>query len=516
MDSSECMLEETLNAEAGGSGQALFRLLAASNLSVGFALLNAHGVFIAWNPGAVRMEGFAEAELLGRPYSAIFTEAEIEYGEPERRLSLARDSGPFEEEGWRTRKDGSRYWAMVTITVLQRAGQASMGYLQITRDLSERRAQIATLRTSYDQLSSMMDATSDGVLQISHDWRILYGNKRAEELITDFEIGAPFWDSFPSIIGTPIADNLIRCMEERVTVIYENHFVPTNLWFRARAYPTQEGIGLFFTDITTEKTMQNKLALEQILREKRIAALSQMAGGLAHEINNPLAIIHARASDLLMSAEGDGVLPAATVREACGSIVETSDRATRVLRALQGFAREAANDPMLPVSTEEILHRCIDLLEPRFLRHGVEFCVDLEPHLPPVVCRETQIRQIVTNLLNNALDAIEQADSAVRWVSLEASQQQGQLCIQVMDSGPGIEDQFRAHLMDPFFTAKQRGLGLGVGLSLSRTIAQEHGGSLTLVEGARKTCFRLILPLDPGLLPAFVAGNSDQVSEVVL
>ena len=87
-------------------------------------------------------------------------------------------------------------------------------------------------------------------------------------------------------------------------MVYENHFAPTNLWFRARAYPTQEGIGLFFTDITTEKTMQNKLALEQILREKRIAALSQMAGGLAHEINNPLAIIHARASDLLALGHG--------------------------------------------------------------------------------------------------------------------------------------------------------------------------------------------------------------------
>ena len=516
MDSSELLpLDGMLCAEPGVTGEALFRLLAESNLSVGFALLNARGEFAAWNPGAARIEGYTEAEVLGRSFSTIFTEAEVQQCEPERRLHLARTSGPFEEECWRTRKDGSRFWAMVTITVLRRPGEELRGYLQITRDLSERRAEMATLRTSYDQLSSMMNATSDGVLQLGYDWTILYGNQRAQELITDFEIGNPFWESFPSIVGTPIEDNLRRCMEERFTVVYENHFAPTNLWFRARAYPTQEGIGLFFTDITTEKTMQNKLALEQILREKRIAALSRMAGGLAHEINNPLAIIHARASDLLAAAIGDEPVSAETIREVCESVVQASDRATRVLRALQGFAREASNDPMLPAPTHEILHRCIDLLESRFLRHGVEFFIDLEPDLPRLICRETQIRQIVVNLLNNALDAIEQANSATRWVALDAKRQDDQLWIQVRDSGPGIEDQFRAHLMDPFFTAKQRGLGMGVGLSLSRTIAQEHGGNLVLAEGTGETCFRLILPLVP-VLPGLALEHREPVSEVGL
>ena len=169
---------------------------------------------------------------------------------------------------------------------------------------------------------------------------------------------------------------------------------------------------------------------------------------------------------------------------------------------------------MLPASAEEILHRCIDLLEARFLRHRVEFSVELEPGLPPLVCRETQIRQIVVNLLNNALDAIDQANSEVRRVSLEAKQQQDQLWIQVMDSGPGIEDQFRAHLMEPFFAANQRGLGIGVGLSLSRTIAQEHGGNLILAEGTRETCFRLVLPLNPERHKEFGAPHAERMSEV--
>jgi signal transduction histidine kinase len=114
---------------------------------------------------------------------------------------------------------------------------------------------------------------------------------------------------------------------------------------------------------------------------------------------------------------------------------------------------------------------------------------------PLFLCREVQIGQIITNLLNNAFDSIVQSYSAERWVSLGAEYSNREIHIDVTDSGPGVEDHFKAHLMEPFFATKELGLGMGVGLSPSRAAAQDHAGSLTLRPDTEHTCFRLILPI---------------------
>jgi signal transduction histidine kinase len=339
-----------------------------------------------------------------------------------------------------------------------------------------------------------MNSCSDGILQMSHDWTILYANSKAVERLSKFEVGSNFWESFPALLGTSIEQNLRKSMAERVLVVYENYYAPDDLWFRAQASPTEEGISLFFTDVTTERSLQNQLSLEQIMREKRIEALTHMAGGLAHEINNPLAIIHASASDLRIAVTSDAPLAREEVGTVCGSIVHASNRAIRVLRALQGFAREAGNDPMQLTQIKEVLERSVQMLEDRFERHRVELRTGIVPELPMVLCRETQILQIVTNLLNNSLDAVQQS-KAERWVWLSADTSSDGVEIKVADSGPRSEDQSRPALMDPFFTAKSSGPWMGVGLSLSRTIAQEHGGSLMLEDAGGDTTFRLTLPL---------------------
>jgi C4-dicarboxylate-specific signal transduction histidine kinase len=106
----------------------------------------------------------------------------------------------------------------------------------------------------------------------------------------------------------------------------------------------------------------------------------------------------------------------------------------------------------------------------------------------------------LTNLLDNAFDAITQANSLVRRVSVTATRFDNEVRIDVSDSGPGIEDYFRPHLMEPFFSTKELGLGMGVGLSLSRAIAQNHGGTLSLVDRAQDTRFRLVLSIPVGSL----------------
>ena len=362
----------------------------------------------------------------------------------------------------------------------------------------ERQKAAEEVAYAYSQLSAALEYTSDMVMTIGKDWSLLYGNRKTVEALPDFGVGKIYWACFPDTIGTITEESLRKAMDERVPTRYEIFYPPYERWFRVHVFPTDEGISCFFSDVTEDHKIREQLDLEQILREKRIEALSHMAGGLAHEISNPLAIIHAKASDLKEAAALDPALSGASVVEVCTSIVTTSDRALGILRGLRGFAREASNDPMEWTAMETIVEQCLELQESRYERHGVELRVKVEAELPLLLCREVQIGQIVTNLLNNAFDAIEMAGSMERWVELSVVARDGAIWLEVSDSGPGIEEQFKAHLMEPFFTTKGATKGMGVGLSLSRAIAEDHGGSLSLVETCERTCFRLVLPAGAG------------------
>jgi len=260
--------------------------------------------------------------------------------------------------------------------------------------------------------------------------------------------------------------------------------------------PVDEEAALGLQRTMSDKHLRKQLLSEQMLREKRIEALSHMAGGLAHEINNPLAIIHGTASNLQVLANGDTSIPASEVRRASSTIIDTSDRAMKILNGLRGFAREAANDPMEWASIYDIAEQTFEMQQDRFATHHIKMVLILEPEIPLLLCRDVQIGQILTNLVNNAFDAITQHNCEERWMALEAGIRSGQLQVEVTDSGPGIDDEARANLMQPFFTTKTRGLGMGIGLSLSRAIAQDHGGSLALIDGAEHTAFRLTLPIE--------------------
>lgn len=277
-------------------------------------------------------------------------------------------------------------------------------------------------------------------------------------------------------------------------------------------HPVDEEAATGLQRIIADRFLVDRLSLEQLLREKRIEALSHMAGGLAHEINNPLAIIHGTANNLREAASGDSPLASADVRKASKTIVETTDRAISILRGLKGFAREAANDPMEWASIHDIAEQAVDLQQARFEGHEIELRLTVEIDIPPLLCREVQVGQILTNLLNNAFDAITQHPCKERWTTVEARSSGGQVQIEVVDSGPGIDDESRANLMQPFFSTKTRGLGMGIGLSLSRAIAQDHGGSLALRPDTQHTCFRLTLPFQMNETIYGAGRNSEALS----
>ncbi len=239
------------------------------------------------------------------------------------------------------------------------------------------RAQLE-LTAAYDQVNSVLECTSDAVVKINRNWMLVYGNRKAADILPDFFVGKNYWDCFPNVRGTPLELTLVNAMQDQINATYEIFYDLYQKWFRGSVFPTVDGLSIFFADITDEKALQEELEQSRYLKEKRIEALGHMAGGLAHEISNPLAIIHAKAHDLIQAASLDQVLPAENVRMVCESIVKTSERATRILRGLKGFGRAADKDPMETASIYEIVDECVELQGSRFERHKVELRLELK------------------------------------------------------------------------------------------------------------------------------------------
>jgi PAS domain S-box-containing protein len=247
-------------------------------------------------------------------------------------------------------------------------------------------------------------------------------------------------------------------------------------------------------DLTERKRVERELEASraQMVSSSRLSALGMMAGGIAHEINNPLAVIHASAANINRMVESGSVEVSGLLKNS-NRISQTADRISRIVRSLCHVARESSADEFRETRVRDIVDETLELCAERFRAHNTRLVVSaVDPDLK-ISSREAQICQVLLNLLQNAFDELVDLKGD-RWVKLEVAVCPGWVVFSVSDSGPGIAPEHRAHIMEPFFTTKPAGKGIGLGLSISRSIALEHGGTLELDQESTYTCFRLKLP----------------------
>lgn len=222
----------------------------------------------------------------------------------------------------------------------------------------------------------------------------------------------------------------------------------------------------------------------------KMATLGEMAGGIAHEINNPLAVIQGYLARIRRYAgfpETKG-----QTDEAIDSIHATIQRITRIVNGLRAFARDSAKDPLEPTSVGKIVSDTLALSSERFRKNGIALEVGtLTPDLP-LECRSSQVSQVLLNLLNNAYDAVRGAKERV--VRLDVAAEHGMVVFVVSDTGHGIPKDIQDKVLQPFFTTKTIGRGTGLGLSISKGIIESHGGSLEFTSEAGRTRFVVKLP----------------------
>jgi signal transduction histidine kinase len=246
------------------------------------------------------------------------------------------------------------------------------------------------------------------------------------------------------------------------------------------------------------RTLEDKFKVKKELDQQKMkqieaakmATLGQMAAGIAHEINNPLAIISGKSSQLKRHVTGSS-FDLKYIIEAVETIDLTTKRVSKIIKGLKSFSRNSENDPFEPTAVKTIVDDTLALCGEKLKNRQIFLEVNLEPNLV-VNARPSQISQILLNLINNSFDAIEKTEFS--WIKIEGLKIEGKIILSVTDSGFGIEKSIKDSIMNPFFTTKEVGKGTGLGLSISYGLIAEHGGQLKLDEECKNTKFLIILP----------------------
>lgn len=248
---------------------------------------------------------------------------------------------------------------------------------------------------------------------------------------------------------------------------------------------------------------------QQLISSAKMVAMARMAAGIAHEVNNPLQLIVSYA-DRLKGLAGMTASSTDQIAMVADKIQSVAMRIAAINKGLLGLSRDASGDPFENVSVRSIILLALDFSRARIESQEIEVRFKEPPREWAVIGRETQLSEVLLNVLNNASDALE--DQVEKWIEIETEAERDWILVTVTDSGPGVVAQFHNKIFDPFFTTKPSAAGTGLGLSLSRAIMSAHGGRIEFEPVAAGARFRIRFPRGSELTETYHAIDSDRDS----
>lgn len=260
---------------------------------------------------------------------------------------------------------------------------------------------------------------------------------------------------------------------------------------------TQNGevVGFFaiVTDITKIKNLESDRQdmAAKMVESAKLSSLGEMAGGIAHEINTPLAIIMAKAS-MLLEEYAQGQFDATTAIKQIEKIKLTTDRIAKIIKGLRLFSRNSEADVPEAIQISSVIEATLDLCQEKLAQAEIKF-VKVINHDCSISGKLPELSQVIMNLMSNAIDAV--SELTTKWIHLEVTQSDGRCLITLTDSGSGISAEIQEKMMNPFFTTKEIGKGTGLGLSISSGIIKSHGGKIWYDSESPNTKFVVELPL---------------------
>jgi PAS domain S-box-containing protein len=371
------------------------------------------------------------------------------------------------------------------------------GKQQIRKDVAEEVNFLRQRITAIDQLSIISASDINGKITFANDnFCKISGYSKEELLGKDHRIVNSCLhskDFFKHMWSTMMAGKTWRGQVRNKKKAGEHYWVDSSII----PILSTEGIPYEFLsvrhDITTEKNSEQALEQEKVknIHMGRLAALGEMAGGIAHEINNPMAVITgllAINNEKLLSENLSNEIP--KILERSKKIDHQVSRIVKIIDGLRSFSHSESSEKLEEVSFKKIIESVLNLCEKKL--KDLDVRVELDCGEINLNCHPIQIEQVILNLINNSADAIAEMDE--KWIKIKTSMRGGFVEISITDAGHGIKEEIANKVMLPFFTTKPIGKGTGLGLSISRSIIESHGGSLLLDPSSANTRFIILLP----------------------
>jgi len=483
--------------KASRSDEGRYRLLVEAISDYAIYMLEPSGIVSSWNPGAQRFKGYTAEEIIGQHFSVFYSPDDRAAGLPAKVLETARTEGRFEAEGWRMRKDGSRFWAYVIIDPIRDASGGILGYAKITRDLTERRKAEHALRQSEDRFRLLVQGVTDyAIYFLSPDGNITSWNAGAERIkgYAPAEIIGRHFSQFytpedrqtgepQKALAAAKRDGRFEKEGLRVRKDGTRFFAHVIIDIVRNEAGEHIGFAKITRDITERRDTQEKLdqAREAFFQSQKQEAIGQLTGGVAHDFNNLLMAVLS-SLELMRKRLPDDPRLHALLENA----VEGAKRGATLTKRMLAFARRQ-DLQREPIDLAGLVRGMSNLLERSLGRSTV-----LETRFPlvmrPVIADVNQLEMALLNLCVNARDAMPEGGEivvAAREVEIGRGEGNGlrpgrYICLTVTDGGMGMDEATMARATEPFFTTKGPGKGTGLGLSMVQGLCEQSGGRFSL------------------------------------
>ncbi len=474
-----------------------YRLLVEAVTDYAIYMLDPEGRVTSWNPGAQRFKGYTHDEIIGRHFSQFYGEEDRKAGLPARALEISAREGKFENEGWRIRKDGSRFWAHVVIDPIRSPDGRLVGFAKITRDLTERKAAQDRLRQKEEQFRLLVQSVTDYALYMLDpegyvsSWN--QGAERIKQYRTEEIIGqhfSKFYTEGDRLKGEP--QNALATARREGRFEKEGWRVRkdgTQFWANIIIDPIRDETGAIIgfakitRDITERRETQKALehAREALAHSQKMDAIGQLTGGIAHDFNNLLMVILGS-----LELAGKRLPDDARVATLISNATQAAQRGAALTQRMLAFARRQDLD-LKPIDIPALVRGMTDLLQ-----SSLGPSVQIETHFPLkldlVHADANQLEMALLNLAVNARDAMPDGGSIVIAAREETVKPRSRsklkagryVRLSVKDTGEGMDKTTLRRAMEPFFTTKGVGRGTGLGLSMVHGMTEQSGGRFFL------------------------------------
>jgi len=491
-----------------------FRLLVQSIVDYAIYMLDPLGCVTSWNSGAQQIKGFEAEEIVGQHFSKFYTDEDREAGVPERVLETARREGKFVGEGWRVRKDGSRFWASVVIDRINDEKGELIGFAKITRDMTNKREAEQALLESERRFRILVQGVTDyAIYMLDPEGRVTNWNVGAqrikgyspEEIVgehfsrfytpEDFEAGVP-------ARALDTARKTGRYEAEGWRVRKDG----TRFWASVviDAVKDEDGELIGFAKVTRDMSEKRETQLrleesrEQLFRAQKMEALGQLTGGLAHDFNNLLTAILGASELAIRNLDK----PEKLTRMIEG-VRNSAQRGAGLTKQLLAFAR-AQPMQIKQIDLRSFFSDMTTMVRPS-LRSNIELVTEVSDQLWPIDADAGALELVILNLAFNARDAMKDggrlrisAHNVVLNGEVEGLRGE-HVAMQVADSGTGMSPDVVDRIFEPFFTTKSYGEGTGLGLSQVFGFAKQLGGAVAVESKPEQgSTFTLYLPASRG------------------